>query len=66
MLLTNFYNTKQSLNESKKNSLDLEVVIALQVLWVVVLKMLLKTTNSLLVVNIFLWRQNNGKKNLKS
>jgi len=66
MLQTNFYNTKQSLKESKKNSLDLEVVIVLQVLWVAVLRMLLKTINSQLVVNIFPWRQNNGKKSLES
>jgi hypothetical protein len=62
MLQTNFYNTKQNLKESKKNSLDLEVVIVLQVLWVAVLRMLLKTINSQLVVNIFPWRQNNGKR----
>lgn len=46
MLLTNFYNTKQNLKESKKSSLDQEEVIVLQVLLVAVLKKPLKMTNS--------------------
>jgi hypothetical protein len=46
MRLTNFYNTRRSLKEFKKSSLDLEVAIVLQALSVAVLKMPLKTTSS--------------------